>query len=378
MVGAFMKVLKNLALLGGLSSEVFMRRHWQKKPLLMRGACPEACALIDRSGLFSLAGKAEVESRWVVREGGSWQLAHGPFNRRALQAMRKPGSTLLVQGVDLHVQAAHELLARFYFLPSARLDDVMVSWASDGGGVGPHVDSYDVFLLQIQGQRRWRVGPLQDAALEPDLPLKVLRHFVPTDEWVLEAGDMLYLPPGWAHDGVAQGECLTASIGFRAPAKQALGREVLQCLLDGVEPLEADPLYRDPHQGATLNAGRIPLALATFAFDAVAQLLRQPKALACALGEVLSEPKPNVWFEEGQVLPNMVGVALDRRTRMIYDEHHVFINGESFRAGGKDARIMRRLADVRWLTASQLEGLTPQARDLVDQWTQAGWLQPES
>jgi 50S ribosomal protein L16 3-hydroxylase len=371
-----MKILKPVPLLGGLSPEAFMRQHWQKKPLLIRQACAETSMLINRVALFALACQVGVESRLIVRDGSSWQLSHGPFKRRTLPRTDQPGWTLLVQGVDLHVQAAHELLAKFHFLPSARLDDVMVSWASPGGGVGPHVDSYDVFLLQLQGQRRWRIGPVQDTTLESDAPFKVLRHFVPTQEWVLDAGDMLYLPPGWGHDGVAQGECLTASIGFRAPAQQALGREVLQCLLDGVEPPETDPLYRDPHQSATLNAGRIPVELSTFALDAIERLLRQPKALACALGEVLSEPKPNVWFDQGQVLQNECGVALDRRTRMAYDDHHVFINGESFRAGGQDARVMRRLADARYLTPVQLERLTTEARDLVDQWTQAGWLRP--
>ena len=372
-----MDILKPLPLLGGLSPEKFMRRHWQKKPLLIRAALPEPALWIDRADLFSLAAREGVESRLIVRRQAEWTLRHGPLPRRALPRIDQPGWTVLVQGVDLHLEAASTLLSSFRFVPEARLDDLMVSWASDGGGVGPHVDSYDVFLLQLQGRRRWRIGPLEDPELQPGAPLRILRHFTPRDEWLLEAGDMLYLPPGWAHDGVADGECLTASIGFRAPAKQALGREVLQCMLDGAEPPEADSLYQDRHQQATTEPGRMPPGLLAFASDAAERFLREPKALACALGEVMTEPKPTVWFDPGEPLADGSGVRLDRRSRMVYDDHHVFLNGESFRAGGQDARLMRGLADQRRLGAAQVMRLSDNARDLLDQWVEAGWLQPE-
>src|SRR5206468_11058205 len=141
----------------------------------------------------------------VAQQRGRWQMKGGPFARRALPPVSQAHWTLLVQGVDLHDDRAHELLQRFAFVPQARLDDLMVSWASDGGGVGPHFDSYDVFLLQTHGQRRWRIGRAHDAKLDPNAPLKILRRFVPEQEFVLDAGDMLYLPPQWAHDGVAVG-----------------------------------------------------------------------------------------------------------------------------------------------------------------------------
>jgi 50S ribosomal protein L16 3-hydroxylase len=371
-----MDITRPMPLLGGLSAQAFMRRHWQKKPLLIRQALPELAPWLDRKQLFALAARDDVESRLVQRERGRWSLRHGPLPRRSLPSLARRDWSLLVQGVDLHQPEAHELIARFRFVPDARLDDLMVSYASDGGGVGPHVDSYDVFLLQLHGRRRWRVAAGFDPTLLPNLPLKILSAFVAEQEWVLEPGDMLYLPPLWAHEGVALGECLTASIGFRAPARQALGHELLQRLLDDAEPGDADPLYRDRRQVATQTPGRIPAALQDFAADAVARCLADQRWLARALGEVLSEPKPEVSFERPDAIDARErGVRLDQRTRMMYDDSHVFINGESFRAAGSDARTMRQLADRRALSPRQVAGLAADARQLLGEWAQAGWLQ---
>jgi 50S ribosomal protein L16 3-hydroxylase len=372
-----MRISEPTPLLGGLSPQSFMRRHWQKRPLLIRQAVPGARPLATRAELFALAAREGVESRLIVHHGRQWTLRHGPLPRRSLPPVAQPAWTLLVQGLDTQLDAAHDLLSRFRFVPDARLDDLMVSWASDGGGVGPHVDSYDVFLLQLQGRRRWRIAPPGDHTLVEGVPLKILKRFVPEDEWVLEPGDMLYLPPGWGHDGVAVGECMTASIGFRAAGREELRNEVLQRMLDAGDRPDVDPLYRDPRQPATESPGRIPEALQAFADKEVRRWLADPLALACALGEVLSEPKPNVWFDAGAPLPSDTrGVRLDRRTRMLYDAHHVFINGEAFRAAGRDARLMRRLADERRLRASELAGLSADARELLGQWAEAGWLHP--
>ncbi|WOB10277.1 JmjC domain-containing protein [Piscinibacter gummiphilus] len=369
-----MTITEPMTLLGGLSPAKFMRRHWQKRPLLIRQAVPNLTSFVSRAELFGLAGQEGVESRVIAHTGKAWTLKHGPFARRALPPVSRPAWTLLVQGLDTHLDAANELLLRFRFVPDARLDDVMVSWASDGGGVGPHVDSYDVFLLQIHGKRRWRIAPPGDATLVEGVPLKILKHFAPQDDWVLEPGDMLYLPPGWGHDGVAVGECMTASIGFRAAGRAELRDEVLQRMLDASERPDPDPLYRDPKQPATQQPALIPAALRDFAAREVARWLAEPRALACALGEVLSEPKPSVWFDAGQALASGQGVRLDRRTRMLYDERHVFINGDAFRAAGRDATLMRRLADERTLPAARVAALSDDARELLDQWAQAGWL----
>ena len=363
-------------LLGGLSADGFMRRHWQKKPLLVRGALAVDEAFVTRAQLFALASTESVESRLVERSAAGWRLRQGPFKRTALPPLKQAAWTLLVQGVDLQLSSARALLDCFRFVPDARLDDVMVSYASDGGGVGPHVDSYDVFLLQLQGRRRWRIGRVVDSSLLPGVPLKILAAFEPEQEWLLEPGDMLYLPPGWGHDGVAEGECLTASIGFRAAGREQLGREVLQRALDGGETINNDTLYRDPKQPATDAPARIPAALQAFAADAVARTLAAPRWLGCALGEVLSEPKPGVWFETATMLIGLGGVVLDRRSRMLYDDWHVFINGESFQAAGRDATLMRRLADQRLLSARERAALSLPARELLDDWIAAGWILP--
>ena len=354
-----------------------MKRHWQKKPLLVRGAFPGFAPILSRGELFALAGRDDVESRLVAQAGGQWQLRRGPFGRRALPPLSRPGWTLLVQGVDLHEAAAHELLARFRFVPQARLDDLMISWASDGGGVGPHFDSYDVFLLQAQGRRRWRIGRQRDLSLREGAPLKILDRFVPEEEYLLEPGDMLYLPPRYAHDGLAEGECQTYSIGFRAPGRGELAQELLQRLADAAGESGGGAVYADRGQDATDAPGAIPPQLQHFARKALQAVLKDPRALERALGEYLTEPKASVWFEAGTARGGLHAAVLDRRTSMMYNTDHVFINGESVRASGRDAALMRLLADRRRLAPADLAGASAAARSLLQSWREAGWLHAE-
>lgn len=368
-----MDTTRPLPLLGGLSPQQFMKRHWQKKPLLVRGAIPGFHAPISRGELFALAGRDDVESRLVARAGKSWSLRRGPFHRRAIPPLSRPAWTLLVQGVDLHHPAAHALLQQFRFVPDARLDDLMISYATDTGGVGPHFDSYDVFLLQAQGRRRWRIGRERDLTLVEGLPVKILRNFQPEQEWVLEPGDMLYLPPGWAHDGMAEGECQTYSIGFRVPARGELAQELLLRVADGAREELGVALYRDAAQTAVDEPGAIPEALQSFAAQAVDAALKDPDALARALGEYLTEPKSNVWFQPAPAPRRLRAVRLDARTRMMHDRRHIFVNGESWRAAGRDATLMRKLADARQLSARDLAGASEAARGLLRSWCESGW-----
>jgi 50S ribosomal protein L16 3-hydroxylase len=381
-----------LPLLGGLSPQQFMRRHWQKKPLLVRGAFPGFKPLLSRAALFELASSEDVESRLVMQDAKGWHMKSGPFSARSLPPLSKAGWSLLVQGVDLHDGRAHELLQAFRFVPDARLDDLMISFATPGGGVGPHFDSYDVFLLQASGRRRWRFGKQKDLSLQPGVPLKVLQNFEPTEEFLLEAGDILYLPPRYAHDGVAEAAlsadgkpefCMTYSIGFRAPALQELAGALLQRISEYCTDEEDEDgrqqspnLYRDPAQPATATPAELPADLQAFALQAVHAALKDPLALPCALGEYLTEPKPSVWFD-GPTAPwpaHAVGIKLDARTRMMYDAYHVFINGESYRAKGADAMLMRRLADQRALSLPHLAKASEAAKTLLQQWHDAGWL----
>ncbi|HEY8049608.1 MAG TPA: cupin domain-containing protein [Ramlibacter sp.] len=363
-------------LLGGLSPAKFMRRHWQKKPLLVRGALPGVAPLLSRSQLFALAQRDGVESRLVMQDRARWQMKRGPFARRALPPVAQRKWTLLVQGVDLHDDRAHTLQQQFAFVPQARLDDLMISWASDGGGVGPHFDSYDVFLLQVQGRRRWRIGRQADLTLRADAPLKILANFEPEEEHVLEPGDMLYLPPRWAHDGIAQGECQTYSIGFRAPSRGELARELLERMAEDAADAAGEAIYRDAKQHATAQPGAVPHALREFARDAMKRALGDKDAFDRALGEYLTEPKADVWFDAGEGGAAAGGIVLDRRTRMMYDARHVFINGDGLRASGRDAKLMQALADSRTLSAKQLRHASGDARDAIASWLEAGWAHP--
>ncbi|RZI70829.1 MAG: cupin domain-containing protein [Variovorax sp.] len=376
-----METTQPLTLLGGLSAAQFMRRHWQKKPLLVRQAVPAMQAPMTRAALFDLAARDDVESRLIRQGPKGWALRHGPLPRRALPPVTQAGWTMLVQGVDTHDDHVHTLLQQFRFLPDARLDDLMISYASDGGGVGAHFDSYDVFLLQASGRRRWSISRQQDLTLQQGVPLKILEHFVPEETFVLEPGDMLYLPPRYAHDGVAIGQdCMTCSIGLRSPAADELAADLLvriaEAQSDELGDAQRKPpqRYRDPTQPAVDMPGAIPPALQVFARDAVLAGLRDPDAIDRALGESMTEPKSKVWFEARDGGDVTAGVTLDRRSRMLYDTRHLYINGESFRAGGRDATLMRRLADQRGLSSRELARASDDALALLEDWCEAGWL----
>ncbi len=315
----------------------------------------------------------------------------GPFLPRGLPPLKQPGWTLLVQGVDGHDVAVHQLLQQFRFVPDARLDDLMISWATPGGGVGPHFDSYDVFLLQASGRRRWRISQQKDLTLQEGVPLKILQNFCTEEEFVLEAGDMLYLPPRYAHDGVAEAsegpdgkaqDCMTYSIGFKAPVAQELAAELLHRLaefsedeLEASSANQAKTMYRDAGQAATSTPAQLPDDLATFAQKAMHDALKDPLALGCALGEIMTSLKPQVWFEETEAeLTKAMAIKLDPKTRMMYDARHIFINGESYRAKGADALLMRQLADQRQLPAQAMRKASPDALALLADWQAAGWI----
>jgi 50S ribosomal protein L16 3-hydroxylase len=410
-----------------------MSKYWQKKPLLIRGAIAGIKPFLSRDELFAMAEQEDVESRLIVetvtkpaakaasksskKAPVQWAMTNGPIYPDVLPALKTPNWTLLVQGVDLHNQAAYELKNQFRFAPDARLDDLMISFATDGGGVGPHFDSYDVFLLQAEGQRRWRIGKQKDLTLQKNVPLKILANFAPEQEFVLDAGDMLYLPPMYAHEGVAVGECMTYSIGFRAPAELELARELLQRFAD--DTLEEDEeedsaeedefesensavdgeynantatkniakiaqnkvLYKDPKQAAVEAPALIPAALLDFAKQAVEKALSDPDALARNLGEYLTEPKANVWFDEPEpdseediILTRQNRVDLHPHSQMLFDARHIFLNGESWRAAGKDAMLMQRLANQRFLEPKDLTKASDGAMALLQDWADAGWL----
>jgi 50S ribosomal protein L16 3-hydroxylase len=369
-----------LTRLGDVGVGEFLRRYWQREPLLVRGAFPDFRAPVGRDRLCALAGREEVESRLVTRTGRHWSLRQGPFARHALPPAARPGWTLLVQGLDLIDAGAHELLSRFRFLPDARLDDLMGSFASDRGGVGPHVDNYDVFLLQAQGRRRWRISRQRNLALRPGQPLKLLARFRPSWEQVLEPGDLLYLPPGIAHDGVAEGPCLTYSIGFRAPTYDEL---LDPWLADFARHSSLTGRYADPGQRATAHPGELPRGMVRRVHAALVRVRPTRADTERFLLEHLTEPKMQVVFRAARPALTLAafrraarrrGVALDRRSRMLIGRNGVGLNGELFAIPASLRTHLRRLADERALPAAALAAAPASLMALLHDWQRAAWL----
>jgi 50S ribosomal protein L16 3-hydroxylase len=359
----------------------FMRDVWQRRPLLIRRALPSFRPPVTRDRLFELAARDDVESRCVTAFRGRWRLARGPFEPSSLPPLARRNWTLLVQGIDLHLPAAHELLQRFRFVADARLDDLMASYATDGGGVGPHVDSYDVFLIQAHGRRRWRISRQRDRALIDGLPLAILADFRPSAEWVLEPGDILYLPPGVAHDGVALGECITLSVGFRSPAWQELAEP---WFLQQAERARLAGRYGDAGAAPTRRPGRLPPAMIEATWRRLSRLRpRRSDAIEMLLAQ-LSEPKAQVLFERPRrplglaafsraAAQGKLHLHADARSRCLYAGRRFAINGEVCPPAAFDPRLAR-LADTRRLDADSLREAPAALLQLLHDWHVAGWL----
>jgi 50S ribosomal protein L16 3-hydroxylase len=281
----------------GLNAARFLAEYWQRRPLLLRAALPDFRCPLPADELAGLACEPQVEARLVLERGpqGPWELRHGPFDEDTFAALPDSHWTLLVQDVDKHVPEVASLLRAFGFIPDWRLDDIMVSYAADQGSVGPHVDAYDVFLIQVEGERRWRI----DASEAPDLgcisglDLRILEYFAPTDDWVLSAGDILYLPPGVPHWGIAEGECMTWSVGLRAPAWRELAAD--WCEHQGVRALPADR-YRDPGLSPQTHGSEVCPEVFAHIRSTLEQALAaaDPDDFRAWLGAYLSEPKEHL------------------------------------------------------------------------------------
>jgi 50S ribosomal protein L16 3-hydroxylase len=280
-----------LQLLGGISARVFLRDYWQKKPLLIRQAIPDFQSPIDPDELAGLALEEEVESRLVLEHGERpWEMRRGPFAEDAFSELPEREWTLLVQSVDQFVPEVAELLENFRFLPSWRIDDIMISYAAPGGSVGPHFDNYDVFLLQGHGKRHWKVGQMCDSQsqLIEHADLRILAEFQDSEEWTLEPGDMLYLPPRLAHWGVAVDECVTYSVGFRAPS----AAEVLTHFTDFLSQFLPD---EDRYSDADAQPVSDPHQIQHDALDRLKGLLAEhmsdERLLLTWFGQFMTEPR---------------------------------------------------------------------------------------
>lgn len=364
-------------LLGGIAPEQFLAEYWQKKPLLVRQALPGFGDWLGREGLSELACRDDAESRLVRHQRGRWLLDHGPFEREDLDGLPKKGWSLLVSGVNHLLPAGDRLLHGFDFIPAARLDDLMVSYAPAGGGVGPHFDSYDVFLIQGLGRRRWEISGQDDLTLVEGAPLRILSQFRVDQSWELEPGDMLYLPPRFAHNGVALTDCMTWSVGFRAPKAEEIVGQFLNYLQDNLEPAG---MYADPDLKRARHPGEIPTAMLDWTSGAIKALRWNRHDIADFLGRYLSEPKAHVFFEPparpmaSAAFAKAVaqrGLRLDPRSQFLFRGRAFFLNGERIEAAATMTPILRLLADQRALAPFSPEG---ELLSLLYAWYQAGYL----
>jgi 50S ribosomal protein L16 3-hydroxylase len=365
-----MKKNQPLPYLNGLSPADFLRDYWQKKPLLIRNTCSAFAgfaAPLTKAEVIELAGREEAESRLITLRGNTWNLQHGPFNAKDFRAAKDAKWTVLIQDTQHVSFEAHDLLAKFNFIPTARVDDLMVSLANDGGSVGPHFDSYDVFLLQGEGKRRWQISTQKDLSVKAGVPLKILAKFKPEQEWILETGDMLYLPPHVAHYGVAVGECMTWSIGFRAPDKQELSAAFLDFLRD---ELAVSGAYVDRDLSPSSLPGQIDAAME----QRFSAMLKDVRASANDhvlfrrfLGCYLSEPKAHVMFDPPDralsatgFLKAMLkhGLYLDLKARVLFLGAQFFVNGQMVETSPATVAAWKSLANTRRAAASMMKAVS--------------------
>ncbi len=350
----------------GLSAPAFLRDYWQKRPLLMPQALPDYRSPLTPEELAGLACEQGVEARLVLEKDGDhpWEARPGPFDEQAFGILPETHWTLLVQDVDKHIPAVAQLLEPFRFIPDWRGDDVMVSYASDQGSVGPHIDDYDVFLVQGHGRRRWRIHNrvVDDDDFIPGLDLRILPEFEADYDWLLEPGDVLYLPPNVAHWGTAEGACMTFSVGFRAPALRELAHSWVEGLIEQRIPKGR---YRDPGLSPQSDSGEIEPRV----FERIGELLAglhgaDPALLRPWLGRYLTEPKENLHLDPAQnpLQPEELIVGLERHAmlrrssyaRMAFchggaDSDYLFVNGNDFELNPGNAGFLRAITQERRL-----------------------------
>ena len=378
-----------LQLLGGITAREFLRDYWQKKPLLIRQAIPDFESPIDADELAALALEEEVESRLVIEHGERpWELRRGPFAEDTFSTLPEREWTLLVQAVDQFVPEVAELLEQFRFLPSWRIDDVMISFAAPGGSVGPHFDNYDVFLLQAHGKRNWKIGQMcsSDSPMLQHADLRILAEFEEIAEWVLEPGDMLYLPPRLAHYGIAEDDCMTYSVGFRAPS----AAEVLTHFTDFLSQYLTD---EERYTDADIQPASDPHQIQSDALDRLKSLLAEhmsdERMLLTWFGQFMTEPRypelvagPEELLEEDVVGSLEDGGVLIRNpsARMAWsevdDDLLLFASGQSRYLPGKLRELLKIICAADALHIDNLsEWLADDdARDLLCELVKQGSL----
>ena len=361
---------QSLPLLNKLTPAQFLAEYWQKKPLLIRQAIPNFKSFLTPHELMDLAIDEDAQARLIINKNSKWQVKSNPLVERDFDKLPQTTTgklfwTILVQNVNHHLPQAHDLLQQFSFIPHARLDDLMISYAPKGSGIGAHVDSYDVFLLQGAGQRKWQISNQNDLSLQEDAPLKLLKNFTPEQEWILEAGDMLYLPPHIAHCGISESDdCMTYSIGFRAPSYAELAHEFLSYLQDKLsDNAGLTGRYTDPDLTAAENAGEISNALQANIYAALQSITWKNGDVADFLGRYLTEPKTHVYFDAPDEISLAVftkklaknNVYLSLKSQLLFNQNAFYLNGEKLLVPAEITACMRELADKRCLNCIALQ-----------------------
>jgi 50S ribosomal protein L16 3-hydroxylase len=377
--------LAPLGTLGRLSSDEFLARHWQKRPLLIRGAFPDFKCPVDKQTLLGLATSPQVESRLVQeRTRPTFRVEHGPFAATRWRRLPKTHWTVLVQDVDKHIAQVAELLEPFSFLPRWRIDDIMISYAAKHGSVGPHYDNYDVFLLQGLGKRRWHLGPKpKQPKLLAGTQLRVLENFSATREIVVEPGDLLYLPPHIAHHGVAESDCITLSVGFRAPSQ----RELMFAWVEDLLQRSDDTLrYQDPDLRRIFHSGEIDKRSLERLRELLAPALHLDAShFARWFGRYVTEPKPQLLSQRSAENSDARSATLFQRalgSRWAFHATHelwLFVDGSEWQLPKRLTPLIQALCDRPRVDLSRFAKLSrdPAFKTLHTDLLQRGLLRPE-
>ena len=350
-----MRLNRKNHILGKTSVDVFLKKYWQKKPLLIRNAIENFQSPITEKDLFKIAQNEEAISRLIEFKKNLWQMKYGPFKKSDFTKQKNAPWTVLVQNMNHHFSFANSFLNFFKFIPYARLDDLMVSYATKKGSVGPHFDSYDVFLFQAKGEREWRVSEQKEFTLDKKSAIKIITNFKSKNSWVLKPGDMLYLPPNIGHWGISlSDDCLTYSVGFRAPGTFEIQSKFLDFIQDNLS-INKNDLYKDPNLKSQKNPAEINSNMISKFQQIVNQLRWNKNTINTFVGQLLSEPIETAIFQPPKPISLEIFkknlskkiLILNPKTRMLFIKNSFYMNGELIEADKKSALHLRRLAKDR-------------------------------
>tara|TARA_A100000164_G_scaffold380351_1_gene427475 strand:+ start:639 stop:1763 length:1125 start_codon:yes stop_codon:yes gene_type:complete len=364
-------------ILGNITFEEFFQKFWGKKPLLIQNAIINEKNILNKKEILNLAKKEDVETRVIENKKNKYKLNNGPF--RKVVPLKK-NWTILINGANLHNEKVNQFLNKFRFIPDNYLDDLMISYACDRGGVGPHFDSYNVFLFQAFGTKIWQISNQKNLSLLPNQDLKILKEFFPSEEFNLKCGDMLYLPPKIAHNGISNGESITYSIGFKSPEWSEILESFSEFLF---EKLNHKEVYSLQELKKTNFPSKIDDDLIKKIKNKINTELKNIN-INVFLGEYFSEPKLSVFFSKPQNKLTKIefkknikklGFKLNKKTKMLYIKNYVFINGETILMPSKSKKLFINLANQRVVLENQSDFFPDNFLQIIYEWYLDGWVE---